>query len=367
MFAVLLKGGSKLLNEKDVFSFDLNESLYFEKGQGVSEMIGISLDPEISIQPFNEYVSIRGVIELHGEYRKAPEKDDAIESLNFDDDHSRRYLEKIEDTTDDRAEFSHRFPVEISVPSYRVADINDISVSVESFDYEIPEENQMKLTSTIEIHGISNQTEYPKKVQERLEKETFEFDIKEESSEDETKLVARKDEVDEQDVAIETDDEDPIDKDRWKHKKTQSLQEFFKEKPVKEVEDLAEEVEEIDLESDIESPEIIMDEEMDLELVAESEPEQVEDVEREHDLEEDYDTDSEESVHYLADMFSNNVSDREEQYTQMRICIVQDKDTLETISERYQIPKLQLLKQNRLENDDILEGQLLSIPIKKEQ
>lgn len=147
-------------NEQEVFRFDLNESLYFEKGQEVGEMTGISLDPDISIQPFNDYVSIRGVIELSGSYQRevsAHEEDES--ALDFDDYHSKRYVEKVVGLDDDQAEFTHRFPVEISVPAYRVTDLDDITVGIESFDYEIPNQNQLKLNSTIEIHGINDETE----------------------------------------------------------------------------------------------------------------------------------------------------------------------------------------------------------------
>src|SRR5699024_12509029 len=68
-----------------------------------------------------------------------------------------RYIEKIEDSENNRALFSHRFPVEISVPLYRVANLNDVAVSIESFDYELPQPNHLKLKSTIDIHGISEE------------------------------------------------------------------------------------------------------------------------------------------------------------------------------------------------------------------
>src|SRR5699024_11969838 len=189
----MLKGGSRLGNEQEVFRFDLNESLYFEKGQEVGEMTGISLDPDISIQPFNDYVSIRGVIELSGSYQRevsAHEEDES--AFDFDDYHSKRYVEKVVGLDDDQAEFTHRFPVEISVPAYRVTDMDDVTVGIESFDYEIPDQNQLKLNSTIEIYGISDESvntfddEHDKgpALTDR-DDETFAFDMKMEKEEPE--------------------------------------------------------------------------------------------------------------------------------------------------------------------------------------
>ena len=69
------------------------------------------------------------------------------------------------------------------------------------------------------------------------------------------------------------------------------------------------------------------------------------------------------AVSYLSDMFSDS---EEESYTRMRLCIVQEQDTIDSIAERYQVSALQLIKLNRLDEDyDVKEGQLLYIPHKK--
>lgn len=347
------KGGIHLTNEQDVFSFDLNESLYFEKGQEVLQMLGISLEPEISIQSFNEYVSIRGVIELHGEYEKvqADVENDEL-PLDFNDHQSHRYFEQIENKEDNLAIFSHRFPVEISVPSYRVEDMNDIKVSVASFDYQIPEENQLKLISTIEIQGISDQTVLPDELNEKIEREVteeklevledFQFELKDELHDNRKRQEIELESVSEtvEQKSDENEDGD-VDKDRWKYKQSQSLEEFFK---VDKVDDNGE-IQEADMTEDVEDvpPDSNVQEETDPEVASERKPS------------------------YLADIFGGDDLEQETKYEQMRICIVQDQDTLESISERYQIPKLQILKLNRLADDDLAKGQLLTIPSKGEK
>jgi len=159
MYVYVLKGGIKLSSDQSVFSFDLNETLYFGKGQEVAEIKGISLDPDISIQSFHDYISIRGVIKLNGEYEKdAQVPEEAEESLlDFEDFQAKRYVEKVVDLQDNEAEFTHRFPVEISVPAYRVNHLDDVTVSIEAFDYEFPDQSQLRLFSTIQIHGINSE------------------------------------------------------------------------------------------------------------------------------------------------------------------------------------------------------------------
>ena len=107
-------------NDSSVFRFELNETLYFEKGQEVNEMRGVSLEPDISIHSFHDYITIKGIIELKGEYEKS-DRFQVKEDIETDDFHAKRYVEAVEEMDNDLAIFSHRFPVEISVPVNRVA------------------------------------------------------------------------------------------------------------------------------------------------------------------------------------------------------------------------------------------------------
>jgi stage VI sporulation protein D len=53
----------------------------------------------------------------------------------------------------------------------------------------------------------------------------------------------------------------------------------------------------------------------------------------------------------------------EEAHTKLRMCIVQNGDTLDTLSERYKVPVTQIQRVNQLElNQDIYEGQVVYIP-----
>ncbi|MFC4558963.1 stage VI sporulation protein D [Virgibacillus kekensis] len=345
-------------NEHEVFTFDLDESLYFEEGQEVAEMMGISLDPEISIQPFNDYISIRGVIELHGTYQKeetVKREESERESFDFDSYHSRRYIERVVELENGLSEFVHRFPVEISVPAYRVADLNDVTVNIESFDYEIPRHNHLKLNSKIEIHGIrdtrgetpvaENHTEESDEFLPS-EESKFEFDIKsvkegekEDSPEsrpepDYTSLVSLEPDY------VDAGEDKEVVKDRWKYKKSQSLAEFFDKKEAS-VEKSAESQSHEESSHAVEFQGTESDESYEVE---ESRSEERKDAS------------------YLADLFR---SEEEDSYAKMKLCIVQEKDTVESIAERYEISPLQLVKQNHLLDESIEEGQLLYIPYKK--
>ncbi|GGB28129.1 hypothetical protein GCM10011409_01860 [Lentibacillus populi] len=373
------------MSNDHVFSFELNESLYFERGQEVAEMRGIALDPEISIQAFNEYISIRGVIELRGEYVKTDSvtQDDTVE---FEDDyHARRFVERVVDTEEGGTEFSHRFPVEISVPTYRVDDLDDVTVSIDSFDYELPSENQLKFVSTIAIHGISEQDERPSDNSTETDYQfvdsndhTFNFDIKESPD---LELPEESESIGYTDTPILSAGQDETaSPDRWKSKKSQSFTEFFKKEPDPEPDPSVEESSHMESShyASVESANFVESND-----VYESSRESSQSYESHASYESPESTVIEESsksterpeihesgesredevadVRYLSDMFR----DDEEHFSRMRVCIVQEKDTLETIADRYKITTLQLIKQNRLQDETLSEGQVLYIPVKK--
>ncbi len=336
----VLKGGINLVNENSVFRFELNESLYFEKGQEVAEIMGISLEPEISIQEFSDYISIRGVVELQGSYQKTQNLSNEDDESYLEGYDSKRYMERVTDTQLGGAEFMHRFPVEITVPSYRVENLDDVTVMISEFDYELPASDHLYLRSTIEIHGINSQLEDVAEESESVENEEsslmardlsdqFEFEVKQENE-----SSSYVEESPEQLPTLEVKDSDD-DGDRWKFmQKTQTFDEFFQKNQEPEVEEVIEEVvEESSSYLDIES----------------------------HSLDESYESRTEKAdLTYLADMFRSD----EEEFAKVRLCIVQDNDTLEKIAEKYETSTLHIRNQNSLEDDDLREGQLLYIPVK---
>ncbi|HLR52824.1 MAG TPA: stage VI sporulation protein D [Candidatus Avamphibacillus sp.] len=377
-------------SEESVFSFELNETLFFEKGQEVAEIRGISLDPNISIQSFNEYISIRGVVELQGEYeRSVSVNDEELHSSSslFDHDQAYRYIERVVDVDHSISEFSHRFPVEISVPSYRVNNLDDVMVQITSFDYELPDESKLKLMSTIEIHGINDQIRESNLVEEDEKEEveetnrdnkagteeglaaevenetestqdieeTFEFEIKKEdvgekeretTTNEETdnseKLETNLESVEEKESFTAGDNKDEKD-DRWKwgkKKKSQSIAEFFEK-------DLS-----VESSSYPSSSENIAS--------FESPSESYEMMSSSRDIDSSSSEDNTD-LSYLTGMFRAE----EETYTQMRLYIVQEKDTLESIAERYDTTSMHITNKNGLTEDDVSEGQLLYIPYKK--
>ncbi|MEI3612873.1 stage VI sporulation protein D [Pseudogracilibacillus sp. SO30301A] len=319
--------------DKDMIEFDLNETLYFESGQEINEMVSISLDPDIAVQPYDSYVQIRGLIILQGEYRKEPNPTDHSQNAN----NAKNYIESVYETDQDQASFSHRFPVEISVPSYRVDNLNNISVIVDSFDYELPDQNQLKLTASVHIKGIKSDIIDDKKEQEESLSHSEGVETMNES--EKSKL-----EDGNQDEEIHANEADLEAKDVVEENQIEETDEMEKQ----------EEVESAIQQEEMKVEEVFSD------AVAEEEIKEVNEIDIQlNEGEKDEDDDEVRDVQFLTDLFGN---EEEETHTKMRIYITQEEDTIESIAKRYEISTLQLIKDNNLTEEGLEEGQLLHIP-----
>jgi stage VI sporulation protein D len=159
------KGGVALSQEnQSCLRFSLEESLWFRKGQEVEELVSISLDPDITIQENDQYVTIRGSLELTGEYKSyEPNNENENEGVT-----SQKFVERVDAREEGTCEFSHRFPVDITIPNNRIQSIYDIDVLVESFDYSIPERSCIKLAAELTISGLYGTEQQQKQAQEEV-------------------------------------------------------------------------------------------------------------------------------------------------------------------------------------------------------
>ncbi|GGF06760.1 stage VI sporulation protein D [Halobacillus andaensis] len=300
------------------FSFYLDESLWFKEGQGVSELIGISLEPNVSIADLGDEVRLHGTVELFGEYM-ANEKIEPYR--NADTPPVGRVLEVDDGEEEGVSEFTHSFPVEITVSKDRVANLEEVVIDIETFDYELPEPNNLTLHAQLSMNGI---------LQERstdpLEEEHNVITIG---------PVQYKDEEQEATAGEEFREEDNVDQEESGRKEhTQSFSDFFKPQ-------MAEEVEENEQE--------FTDQEEGAEPY-----EEVESAEVEQD-------EPSPSVNGFKQIFQHLFPNRDETYSQMKMYIVQEDETIEMIAERYEVPVKQLEKVNQVE-EEVAPGQIVYIP-----
>ncbi|WML45567.1 stage VI sporulation protein D [Neobacillus sp. PS3-40] len=333
--------------------FSLEESLWFRKGQEVAELVSISLDPDITIQENDQYVNIRGSLELTGEYNSTNENQ-ADEEENVT---TQKYIQSVEERDGGLCEFSHRFPVDITIPNNRIQSIYDIDVLVESFDYAIPERSCLKLSAELTISGL-----YGVQQNETVEDSTLEVmyrDNEEDVNEANQDLLfeaeARK-QPEEENVEV------PLSFPTFSYQETDIDPENQKstiphEEPRKKVKKQIEVIEqELIVEEPIQEPiieEVIIVEESSSSSSSSEESPLKKEMKKKK-------TSKSKSMS-LTEFFARK--EGEDDQAKLKICIVQKGDNLDRVAERYNVTIQNLLRVNQLEiNQDVSEGQVLYIP-----
>ncbi len=137
-------------SQQAVIKFPLDESVWFEKGQEVDELISISLNPNISIFEEDEYVVIKGTLDLGGEYQRKLSEENAEEISVL----GRKYVQTVENRGEGENEFLHQFPVDITIPRRKISNIKDVEMEIYSFDYELPQDIHLQIVADVHLHGI---------------------------------------------------------------------------------------------------------------------------------------------------------------------------------------------------------------------
>ncbi|WP_338777437.1 stage VI sporulation protein D [Metabacillus sp. FJAT-52054] len=332
------------MSQDAALRFSVEESVWFQKGQEVFELLSISLDPNIAIEEHDQYVSIRGALQLTGEYRAVlnPENDD--KEFEFS---AARFVNEVHVRDDGTHELLHRFPVDITIPKNRIEKIEDVYVSIDSFDYDLPEAKCLKLFADLSITGIGENSRESEEVQAIHE-------VREEQAEQSHEALYRSE-------AVQHADEETHEADvRTEEEKEAAFQELYAFRSEEEAlldEQAEEEYPEIDVEvrkQSFEYQEIqpLYEEPAGKEVSADHrsearEPQASAGAQSENSL-------------LLTKLFGR---EEDEELTRLKICIVQQGETIDSICERYALSAQQLIRVNHLPADkEVYEGQTLYIP-----
>nr|WP_060596891.1 LysM peptidoglycan-binding domain-containing protein [Bacillus pumilus] len=425
------------MSQNNRLQFSVEESIYFKSGQEVSELLSISLDPDILVQEVNDYVSIRGSLELTGEYNINQEE--LLGELSSYA--SYREADEVKVREDGTAELLHQFPVDITIPKNKISHLNDVFVFIDAFDYQLTENRLLTIQADLAIEGLLDEkmpqapveVEEPYEFVHRPEEEygdvTYNYQLQPEHEEQE-ELQGNEREVYEEQAVLQHDTraeqeeqeeereeeieielvsreeegetEEPEESEELEETESQEevalgyrslpeaqvqeppffeppklLEEEKREDTFFEVEvrkdpEAAEELEETVQPYPIfESPTYHVEEEQEEQeqddtnqlgrLYEREAPKVYESAQEEEEPEYDErETSGSENSLYLTKLFAKQ---EEEDFSRMKICIVQQEDTVDLICERYQLNVQQLLRTNSLSVDaELEEGQILYIP-----
>ncbi|WP_338750447.1 stage VI sporulation protein D [Bacillus sp. FJAT-52991] len=361
--------------DQSYLRFSLEETIQFDRGQEVEELYSISLDPQIQMEEQDQFVRLHGCLELSGEYQPA-----VAEEKDNESSQSIKYVQQVLERNEHECEFFHQFPLDITIPKNRIERLEEVEIYIDSFDYDLPQKGNLKLTVDLSISGIygEQQTNRP------LEAETLEEGV------DEEQIASMELEGlgQEQQSSIELEEEEIADELEFSMVKL-DLEPIADGKDEEEEADFSVEVkrkpDEIDQEiENIFIPTIEKREEVQqlqqvehIEMIEENEEEhspvvmdeQMESIELLESLEETPAPEPKKKKSFsfkqtetmsLADFFARK---EEDESVTWKVCLVQKEDTLQKLAERYGLLVSEIVKENKLEaNQSITEGQVLYIP-----
>lgn len=338
--------------------FSLEESLWFRKGQEVDELVSISLDPDITIQENDQYVTIRGSLELTGEYRSY-EDSPVNEEENAP---NQKYVERVDSQEEGICEFSHRFPVDITIPNNRIQSIYDIDVIVESFDYSIPERSCLKLSAELTISGLYDSAQ--QKEEEVEEEEQYEVLHRYQVEEPEEEIQQEEDIFLFEAEARKQPEEEKVEvfpkfptftyEEPEEKPHQPAVIQFARSEvsePVDEMQEIGEEAPTEPIQQEEESP--AKSKEPVLEESSSSPEEPPKQAKKKG---------AKKKTMTLTEFFARKEDSSDQ--ARLKVCIVQKGDTLDSLADRYDVSVPNLLRYNNLElNQDVYEGQVLYVPV----
>ena len=381
------------MEQTSVLQFSIEELIYFRTGLEASELLSISLEPDISIEERNGYVTIKGVLELSGEYILSEKEQGENDSFP---EYGVRFIQQLEAREDGIAEFTHQLPVDITIPKKRISNLEEVFVAIESFDYDFPQENCLKLLADLSIYGVMGQEkEAPAHEMDEVRQEEEMTFTRQDEMQEEEMTFTRQDEMQEEEMTFSRQDE--INEEKMVEEKEEPLasetemvrkeEQSMEEEEQQEEHDIDEEENENDADIVFAEP-LKRDEEEEDDYntitieakqdhhvkTAEQADERAEETENEHEdvqLEEESDIQKEEHARkndnalYLTKLFAK---EGEEEFSRLKIYIVQQGDSLENICQRYNITVQQLGRINNFSYDqEVKEGDLIYIPAEKQK
>lgn len=383
--------------ESTPLTFSLEETVLFRKGETIAELYNLSLEPEVTIQELDQYVSLRGSLMMNGEYKK---KDwEGEEEFSFS---GQKYVSVEPLGRDNLYQFSFNFPIDITIPKARIQNIEELDLVIDSFDYTLEDDDTLVISTEISVVGVYDEDfdiEEGKRAGEEEELDgipyqemivpfpDFDEDGIEPSRTDSNQEDAGEEEM--QELAIEVDEEvsnensgETVQESETENLVARSYQEEANDVEV--VDELAttpvyrsfaqpttrseqnEERTEKMLQSDGgENPEeVVVTDETDDSSYLQTESSSFR-TKKQITYQPKEEMEKEEKRELLlTDFFAHK--EEEDKMATMRLYFVQSGDTIDEIAERYQINISSILRVNDLEgNEDLKEGELLYIPVAK--
>ncbi|WP_160112443.1 stage VI sporulation protein D [Salicibibacter kimchii] len=364
--------------QPSALSFNLEEAIWLDQGERIQSILGLELEPDITMQEDDQEVLIQGGLHLVGQYQPYENNED-----NTYDDESRSQVpqtaDRLSTTNAGEREIKHFFPVDVTIPLHRIQSLDDLYVQIDSFDYDLPEPSCIQLTADVTITGMKEGENTKRNASAMPEGfPTFTHEVKAPPSKeapvhlpsDDSGALREETTVEEQEkeqmeahasgpaLNFETQEEEAASEEAIPPRGEQNENVAQEEPAPEKVQQTEEPVlpsGNVDVDLSNVEPE---QEERGYEVVqADDEEEQAASF---PDEKETPPTNKRDNALYLTEMLG---SDDRESFTKMRMCIIQENESLDIIADRYGYTVQQLLRWNRMDMNHVNQGEIIYIPV----
>jgi len=325
-------------NQSMALSFPIQDAFLISQNESeIQEIDEIELTPQIQIQEDEGEVTITGYLLLKGKYIA---KSDAQPSPFFEaeDLENNSYSDAIRfspfkiSQSDFMKEpplvsFEHKIPVHVQIARSRVENLQHIFASIDSFDYDLVSSRKLAITAELTLNGIKKEGLGAKPEQEIPHAYQYISSQSSNSFEQETMSLAMDEAQEKEEAPFEAVEE-------------QIARVSISGKGTK--------LEPVTIENKVEAREAPCQEEEtgSMEPVNEEEREQP----------------KREGALYLTGFLKST----EENFTRLKMCILQKDETIDTIAERYNLSPDEIVRANNEKvGTSFLAGQVIYIPVKK--
>lgn len=336
-----------LINEQSSsLSFSIQEAVWLNRGKEIDELLSLALEPDIAIHESEDHVTVKGALKLFGEYTPKEDRsyEDGKEPDSLSEQIAFRSVEEVKLSEEGVGQISHSFPLDVTIPKERIHKLEDVYVTVDEFDYDLPGKGCIELNANVSVTGMkadevqSEKQEVAPTPSTSTEDRSFHFE--------EVRQPEKEDNAVEAEPEVEEPEEDFED---------YNVYDEDEEEQQEPVVHMSRHSKTVDESYDEVADKMNEDDE------ARSEYEEVEEeeVEAEESDAPDRDEEVEENALYLTKVLTQGENGG---FAKLRMCIVQDGESLDEIASRYGISTSQLLRMNRLNEERVSEGQILYIP-----
>lgn len=330
------------MSRSEPLEVKISEKYYIEKGQGIEQLLAVSLDESIRLHDFPSFIQLKGEIVLEGEYASENKDHDDGERHQFP---QKKYMQSIQMLDNGVAYFRQIIPIDITIPKSNIKHIDDIQVEIKHFDYSIPTPYIFILFATVQVNGIVKEN-----ISLSKEKESINHvnQIKE-------KEVERiEEEEPEENVFVEHDEIEQISEELLNKDMPEEMEHS---EVVDAVQEEIEEIEEVEKVEEVEELEqrTMNQQEIHYTVISGEDNHVNDNIRYEAEIEEQSDEQQLNERSFLTELFGEDTIATVTKY------VVQTDDSVESIAEKFEITPSELMKNNHLHVSHVNAGDVLSI------